>query len=232
VEEPLIRSAEPGDLVAGTALLADALGFSESDRIPGWLAKDAQEGGAIALAAVAGRELVGFSLALPALRAPGVVELFSCGLAVARSHRRTGLGRRLKLEQRRQALELGIRIIRWRADPLNVAGLRLYLDGLGARLVGYRPDAYEGVRDDGAVPHDDVDIEWRLDSPPIAPMTASQLVELPWEGASLAGERERRRWRTAVREAMCAALGSGSVGIGVDREPVSGRAWMRFEAAR
>ena len=159
------------------------------------------------------------------------MELFSCGLAVARSHRGHGIGRRLKLEQRQQALELGIRTIRWRADPLNVAGLRLYLDGLGARLVGYRTELYAGIRDDGPVPHDDVDIEWRLDAPPDAPNTASQLVELPWEGASLAGDRERRRRRRAVREAICAALGSGSVGIGVDREPASGRAWLRFEAA-
>jgi predicted GNAT superfamily acetyltransferase len=232
VDEPAIRSATPSDLLAGTKLLADALGFSAADRIPAWFAKDAQEGGAIALAAISGDDVIGFSFAMPALRAPGVPELFSYGLAVARGHRGLGIGLSLKLEQRRRALELGVGTIRWRADPLNVAALRLYLDELGARLVGYRTELYDGIRDDGPVPHDDVEIEWRLDAPSAAPMTASRLVELPWEAVSLTGERERRRWRGAVREAMVEALASGSVGVGVDREPGSGRAWMRFEAER
>jgi GNAT superfamily N-acetyltransferase len=232
MEEPVIRSATASDLLAGTALLGEALGFGAADRIPAWFAKDAQEGGAVALAAISGGDVVGFSFAMPALRPPGEPELFSCGLAVARAHRGRGIGRTLKLEQRRRALELGIGTIRWRADPLNVPALRLYLDGLGAQLVGYRTAIYAGIRDDGPVPHDDAEIEWRLDAPGGTPMTASRLVELPWEAVSLTGDRERCRWRCAVREAMLDALASGSVGIGVDREPGSGRAWLRFEAAR
>jgi predicted GNAT superfamily acetyltransferase len=231
-DELVIRTATPSDLVTGTELLADSLGFAAADRIPPWLAQDAQEGGAILLAAVSGSELVGFSLALPALAASGDAEMFSCGLVVAPGHRRRGIGRSLKLEQGRRALDLGIRTIRWRADPLNAAGLHLYLDGLGARVVGYRTELYAGVRDDGAVPHDDVEIEWRLDQASTAPMTASQLVELPPKAASLESDEARHRWRLAVREQVVEALGSGSVGVGVDRDARSGRAWMRFEVDR
>ena len=96
-------------------------GKTEVRKELGLLAQDAQEGGAILLAAVSGSELVGFSLALPALAASGDAEMFSCGLVVAPGHRRRGIGRSLKLEQRRRALDRGIRTIRWRADPLNAA---------------------------------------------------------------------------------------------------------------
>jgi len=231
-DELVIRTATASDMVLGTELLADSLGFAETDRIPPWLVQDAQEGGAITLAATSGDDLVGFSLALPALSASGDPELLSCGLAVAPSHRCRGVGRSLKLEQRVRALRRGFRTIRWRADPLNVAGLHLYLDGLGARVVGYRTELYAGVRDDGAIPHDDVEVEWRLDQEPTAPTSAAGLVELPWKGASLESDERRRTWRLTVRAEIVAALAAGSSGVGVDRDPASGRAWMRFEVER
>jgi predicted GNAT superfamily acetyltransferase len=151
----LIRDARGDELVAGLALLREALGFNALDAIPAWLALTTTEGGGLALCARAGGALVGFSYAVPALR-PGGPHLFSCGLAVAPAWRGRGVGRRLKLAQRDRARALGIDRIRWTADPLAVPALRLYLSGLGARLVGYRAGMYDPVR---RTSNDDVEID-------------------------------------------------------------------------
>jgi predicted GNAT superfamily acetyltransferase len=225
----VVREAEPEDLVAGTRLLAEVIGFGAADAIPAWLVKDAQEAGAVALVAAAGTEIVGFSVALPALGEDGPY-LFSCGLGVAARLRSRGIGRRLKLAQRELALQRGIVTIRWRADPLNAPGLRLYLDGLGARVVGYRAALYDGVRESGPVPHDDVDVEWSLDRPGRPRGLETGRVELPWSPEELAGDRAARSWRSAVREQATEALAAGAFGAGVERDAGAHRAWLRFEA--
>ena len=222
-----VREARPAELCAGTELLAGALGFAARDAVPAWLAQDAQEAGGLALVALAGEELAGFSLALPACDG-AERSYFSCGLAVQDRLRSRGVGRRLKLAQRALALERGAALIRWRADPLNAAGLRLYLDGLGARLVGYRAELYAGVRADGDVPHDDVEIEWRLREAP-ARGARGPLVELPWDAAEL-DPGAARHWRLAVRGEVRAVLAAGAVGAGVERDAAARRAWLRFEA--
>lgn len=222
-----VGEARASEMVNGTRLLADALGFSAHDAIPAWLAQDAGEAGAIVLAARADGRLVGFSLALPAFDGHER-SYFSCGLAVDRRLRSHGIGRRLKLAQRDVAVERGVRVIRWRADPLNAGGLRLYLDGLGARLVGYRAELYAGVRQDAEVPHDDVDIEWRLDSD-AAPRPHGPTVELPWDVSTL-DPAAVLQWRLAVRSAVRDALAAGCTGVGVDRAPDARRAWLRFTA--
>jgi predicted GNAT superfamily acetyltransferase len=221
-----VRPARTDELVAGTELLARALRFSPRDAMPPWLVKDAQEFGAVALAALADRRLVGFSLALPG-SGPEGPYLFSCGLAVDRRLRGNGIGRRLKLAQREIALERGYRVIRWRADPLNSAGLGLYLNGLGARLVGYRAELYAGVRDTGDLPHDDVDVEWTLDGDDSAAGEAVRRVEVPYEGARLPAAA-LRRWRFDVRDGITTALDAGHAGVAVERDDRARRAWVGF----
>ncbi len=222
-----VGEARSSELAAGTQLLADALGFSPRDALPAWLAQDALEAGALVLAARARGGLAGFSVALPAFSGDER-WYFSCGLAVAAGLRSRGIGRLLKLAQRDRALARGVDVIRWRADPLNAAGLRLYLDGLGARLTGYRADLYAGVRDDPAGPHDDVDVEWRLRGA-VTRNGDGPRVELPWDAAALpAGDA--RRWRLAVRAGVREALAGERIGVGVERDPAARRAWLRFGA--
>ena len=226
--EPVeVGEARASELIEGTRLLADVLGFPARDAIPAWLAQDAGDAGAIVLAARADGRLVGFSIALPAFDGPER-SYFSCVLAVDARLRSRGIGRRLKLAQRDQAIARGVRVIRWRADPLNAAGLRLYLDGLGARLVGYRAELYAGVRVDDGVPHDDVDIEWRLEATAPAPADGAR-VELPWDAGAL-GRRAVLRWRLAVRSAVRDALAAGGAGVSVERARDARRAWLRFTA--
>jgi predicted GNAT superfamily acetyltransferase len=213
-----IGEATRDDLPAAAALLAGTLGFRPADAVPAWLMLTAADCGGLALVARRGGEVVAASFAIAALR-DGEPFLFSCGLAVAPPVRRRGLGRALKLEQRRRALGRGIDVIRWTADPLNGPGLRLYLTGLGARLTAYHAGLYDGLRAGDGVPQDDVEIEWRLADGPMRPAANGRIVELPAEG-----DRLERRLR--VREAMAAVLADGEVGVAA--EPVAGGFVVRF----
>lgn len=211
--EPVVREASGGELVTGCALLAGALGFGEREALPPWLVQTAVDCGGLALGAFAGRALVGFSFALPALDG----TLFSCGLAVAPAWRGRGLGRRVKLAQRDRARALGCPSIRWTAEPLNAPALALYLSGLGARLVAYAPELYAAVRPGAA---DDVVIEWPLAGAPVTGFVGRR-VEIP------ATRPARPEWRRRVRAEMMAALAAGAVGTRVERDQ-AGRVWVVF----
>ena len=217
-----IRDAGGTELVAGCALLANALGFADRDALPPWLVQTAVASGGIALGAFRGESLVGFSAAIPA--EPGA--LFSCGLAVAPGHQGQGIGRALKLAQRERALASGNRVIRWTAEPLSAPALGLYLSGLGARLVDYGQCLYADVRP-SPVPPDDVTIEWQLEAsrPPEGQPSAS--VEVPFDHRDL-DVAQLQEWRMRVREAMAAALEHGSVGTAVAVDRRSRRAWVLF----
>jgi predicted GNAT superfamily acetyltransferase len=211
-----IRDARGAELADGLGLLREALGFKATEAIPAWLALTTTEAGGLALGAFAGRSLIGFSYALPALR-PGGPHLFSCGLAVSPERRGQGVGRRLKLAQRDRARSLGIDRIRWTADPLAAPALTLYLSGLGARLVGYRAGMYDALR---STSNDDVEIDWHVEPPPAArPVDAR--VEIPFDPAC-----RSPAWRRAVRRQMNAMLAEGLVGI--DVEVRGHRRWVRF----
>ena len=206
----VIAIVEPSrdQLVPAARLLGGVLGFDPADAVPAWLMLTAAECGGLVLVACSGDEVVGASFAIHGVR-DRVPFLFSCGLAVAPAFRRRGLGRALKLEQRRQALRRGIEVIRWTADPLNGPGLVLYLSRLGARLTAYRTELYDGLRAGNGVPEDDVEIEWRLGEGPLRAAVAGTVVEVPGDG-------DRLVRRLGVREAMTAALADGRVGVAAE----------------
>jgi ribosomal protein S18 acetylase RimI-like enzyme len=195
-------------LADGARLLGGCLGFEAGDAVPAWLMRTTDECGGLTLVALAAGEVAGVSYAVPAFGAAGP-EWLSCGLAVAPAFRGRGVGRALKLEQRRRAVAAGVRVIRWTADAGNVPALRLYLSGLGARLVGYRPGRHRGLRAPTA-PDDDVDIVWRLAGPPPA-IGAGTAVPLPGGNGGTTAD--------AYRRALRAALDLGLVGVAVDAGP-------------
>jgi predicted GNAT superfamily acetyltransferase len=220
-----IREAAGAELVAGGDLLAASLRFSERDAIPAWLMQTTIECGGLALGAFSDGVLGGFSYAVPC----GEHTLFSCGLAVLPEWRGHGVGRRLKLAQREWALRRGRTHIRWTADPLAAAALTLYLPGLGARLTAYGAELYADVRP-GAVPPDDVTIEWPLRAGTRNGGRSAARVEVPFDHTSLS-EEELLRWRLRVRRSMRRALAAGAVGTGMAVDRSTRRCWVLFEEA-
>lgn len=142
-------------------------GFDDKDLVPVRLFVVAQkiEGQVLGAFDPSGR-MVGFALAVPALRGP-LVYLHSHMAAVLAEFRGLGVGRRLKLEQRRKALQRGIRLIEWTFDPLELNNANFNLHRLGAIARRYVVNQY-GISSSPlhrGLPTDRLIAEWWLDSP-------------------------------------------------------------------
>src|SRR5207253_2791847 len=88
-----------------------------------------------------GSELVGFAFSIPGTRS-GHSYLHSHMLAVRESWRNYGLGRRLKLAQREDALQRGFELMEWTFDPLEIKNAHLNLSRLGAIARRYSVNHY------------------------------------------------------------------------------------------
>jgi predicted GNAT superfamily acetyltransferase len=114
--------------------------------------------------------LVGFVSALPGVKKGNgqpLPYLHSHMMAVKEGYRNRGLGVQLKLAQRKEALEHGIRRIEWTFDPLEIKNAFLNIHKLGAVVRSYLVDFYgvSSSRLQGGLPTDRLLAEWRLDSP-------------------------------------------------------------------
>jgi len=85
--------------------------------------------------------LAGFVYSFPGVR-HGRPLHWSHMLGVSEEHRGRGLGRALKLAQRREALALGVTRIEWTFDPLQAGNAHLNLGVLGAVAGEYLEDVY------------------------------------------------------------------------------------------
>jgi predicted GNAT superfamily acetyltransferase len=113
--------------------------------------------------------LVGFVLALPGIKFGGDEPrpyLHSHMMAVKEGYRNQGLGVKLKLAQREDALARGIRHIEWTFDPLEIKNAFLNIHKLGAIARSYFVDFYgvSSSRLQGGLPTDRLLAEWKLDS--------------------------------------------------------------------
>jgi predicted GNAT superfamily acetyltransferase len=143
-------------------------GYSESDLIPKRVFLVAQRIGGQVIGAFddeAGGLLVGFCLSLPGYR-EGRAYLHSHMLAVLPDYRNAGLGRRLKLAQREDALARGIELMEWTFDPLEIKNAHLNIARLGAISRRYLPDFYGASSSplQGGLPTDRLVAEWWLGS--------------------------------------------------------------------
>ena len=171
------------------ALQRAVWGFADADLIPTRFFVVARkiEGQVIGAFAPPGK-LVGFCLAVPALHGPRVY-LHSHMLAVLPEFRGRGLGCRLKLEQRRNALARGIRRIEWTFDPLEGWNAYLNLERLGAIARRYVSNHY-GVSSSPlhrGLPTDRLIAEWWLDSARAVACAAGE------EGSPKPSQEIRRR---------------------------------------
>jgi predicted GNAT superfamily acetyltransferase len=126
----------------------------------------AAETGGQVLGAFDHEKMVGFTLAIAGFR-DGLPFLHSHMTAVLEDYRDRGIGRRLKLFQRDDALQRGIHLVEWTFDPLEVKNAYLNFMRLGAIARRYLPNCY-GVTTSplhGGMPTDRLIAEWWLDSP-------------------------------------------------------------------
>lgn len=117
------------------------------------------------LGAFDGDKMVGVTLALAGFR--GRLQfLHSHMTGVLAEYHNLGIGRRLKLYQRQDALNRGIPLVEWTFDPLETKNAHFNFAVLGAVARRYLPDCY-GITASplhAGLPTDRLVAEWWLDS--------------------------------------------------------------------
>ena len=140
--------------------------------------------------------LVGFAMALPGISG-GRPYLHSHMLAVNPDYRNQGIGRRLKLFQRDEALARGIGRMEWTFDPLEIKNSFLNIAKLGAVVRRYSPNFY-GVtssRLHGQVPTDRLNAEWWLESDWVCSVLDGKPVAFPAIEQEISVPHQIAHWR-------------------------------------
>jgi predicted GNAT superfamily acetyltransferase len=176
--EVIVRKCEAlAEMQACFALQKEVWRFSDADLIPvRMFVVAAKIGGQVIGAFVErddkrdderndGEELIGFALAIPGMR-NGHCYLHSHMLAVRQQYRNGGLGRRMKLYQREDALARGFELMEWTFDPLEIKNAYLNIEKLGAIARRYNVNQY-GITSSplqGGLPTDRLVAEWWMKS--------------------------------------------------------------------
>ena len=153
------------EMRACVALQKEVWNFSDAELVPLRMFVVADKIGGQIIAAFDGREVVGFGLSIPGSR-DGRSSLHSHMLAVRQNYRDAGLGRRIKLFQRDDALARGFELIEWTFDPLEIKNAYLNIERLGAIARRYNINQY-GITSSplqGGLPTDRLVAEWWLKS--------------------------------------------------------------------
>jgi predicted GNAT superfamily acetyltransferase len=153
------------EMRACVALQKEVWNFSDADLVPLRMFVVAEKVGGQVIGAFAGNEMVGFALSIPGARS-GHSYLHSHMLAVRKQHQNVGLGRRVKLFQRDDALARGFELIEWTFDPLEIKNAYLNIEKLGAVARRYSTNQY-GITSSplqGGLPTDRLVAEWWLRS--------------------------------------------------------------------
>jgi predicted GNAT superfamily acetyltransferase len=210
---------------ACVTLQKEVWNFSDAELVPLRMFVVADKVGGQVMGAFEGHAMVGFALSVPGTRS-GHVYLHSHMLAVRKDHRNGGLGRRLKLMQREDALARGI-------DPLEIKNAYLNIEKLGAIVRRYNINQY-GITSSplqGGLPSDRLIAEWWLKSKRVETLlatgknpaiTSESSIEVPaqiydWKAAAeTRGKAQQVQERN--REKFLVAFSHGLAALGYERD--------------
>lgn len=147
------------------ALQKEVWNFSDAELVPLRLFVVAEKIGGQVIGAFEGETMIGFALALPAIR-NGHPYLHSHMVGVRDGFRNAGLGRRIKWFQRDDAIARGFELMEWTFDPLEIKNAYLNIEKLGAIARRYNVNQY-GITSSplqGGLPTDRLIAEWWLNS--------------------------------------------------------------------
>ncbi len=232
--EPIVvrRCEADSELMACVELQKEVWGFSDAEMVPLRLFIVAQKIGGQVLGAFEGNELVGFALGIPGVRG-GRPYLHSHMLAVQLNYRNTGIGRRIKLFQRKDALARGFELIEWTFDPLEIKNAYLNLERLGAIARRYNINQYGTSFSPlhGGLPTDRLVAEWWLRSKRVEALMGNgslprfdvqETIGVPGEiygwKASEANRGKALQVQERNRELLVAAFSRGLAALGYRRD--------------
>jgi len=212
-------------------LQIEVWGYSDGDVIPRRVFVVAQRIGGQVIGAFDGNTLIGFAMSLPGYR-DGKPYLHSHMLAVLPQYRNLGIGRRLKLAQRDDAIVRGFHLMEWTFDPLEIRNAHLNIARLGVIVRRYQPDFYGPSSSplQGGLPTDRLYAEWWLRSERVAGILRGEAqsiefferVTVPHTIYQWKQDAQQRSLAIAVqtgnREALESAFRRGLAVIGYERD--------------
>jgi len=141
-------------------------GFDEIDLLPVRLFVTASKIGGHSFGAYDGDRMVGYCIAIPGIKPGAKGYLHSHMLGVIKEYRDAGLGRKLKLAQRIDALRQGVDLIEWTFDPLEIKNAFFNIERLGAIVRRFVLNQYGTTSShlNAGLPTDRCTAEWWLES--------------------------------------------------------------------
>jgi predicted GNAT superfamily acetyltransferase len=214
------------------ALQKEVWGFADNELVPLRIFSLAPKIGGQVIGAWDGSTLAGFAFSIPGTRS-GHAYLHSHMLGVKSAYRNSGLGRRIKLFQREDAIAHGYGLMEWTFDPLEIKNAYFNLERLGAIARRYNLNQY-GITSSplqGFLPTDRLVAEWWLNSKRVETLlstgnhpqfTEEARVEVPSEVYEWKKQPDTREKAGAVqlrnREAFLSAFSRGLVCLGYERD--------------
>lgn len=213
-----LESAEECALIAG--IQKRVWGFDIGDFVAPRLFRVFGRIGGSCLGAFLDEDLVGYTLAFAGFKPGGTRYWHSHMAAVEPALQHMGIGYRLKLEQRREALRAGLELIEWTFDPLQARNAYFNVEKLGVDVSELLPNFYGITSSDlhGHLPTDRLVAAWHLRSPKVLDLLGGKArqsvpsdlaISIPSQIADVARERAaeiqrkvRDQFRTAFRRGM------------------------------
>lgn len=167
---------EHADLQEAVRLQKEIWGFAEVELLPVRLFVVATKVGGQVFGAFDGSRMVGFLLAIPGIKPGGKSYLHSHMMGVLPEYRNKGVGRRLKLAQRDDAIKTGVSLVEWTFDPLELKNAFFNIERLGAIVRRYVLNQYGTTSSHlhGGLPTDRCVAEWHVSSIRVADILSGE----------------------------------------------------------
>ena len=209
--------------------------FEDVDLLPVRLFVVAGKVGGQVFGAYDGREMVGFALAIPGIKPGYGAYLHSHMVGVSAAYRNAGIGRLLKLDQRKEAIARGIELMEWTFDPLQIKNAHFNVERLGAVIRRYVRNQY-GITSSalqGGLPTDRCTAEWwmktdrvrcAIEGKPFQRPETEARISVPVEIAKLLDEDQprARQIQARVTDEFIEAFDRGLAVVGFDKSDSAG----------
>jgi predicted GNAT superfamily acetyltransferase len=169
------------EFAQAVSLQKQVWGFADQDLVPLRVFVVSSKIGGQVFGAFDAGKLVAFCLAFPGLKDGNRPYLHSQMLAALPEYRNHGLGRRLKLMQRADALRRGIALMEWTFDPLELKNAYFNIERLGAVMRRFLPNVYGTTSSKlhGTLPTHRLVAEWWMQSPRACAIVEGRAFERP-----------------------------------------------------
>lgn len=227
-----IHACETVEEFAGCVLLQKEIwGYPDPEIYPARMFLNiTRTGGHVLGAFTDDGSMAGFVVSVPAWRKEHRY-FYSLLLGVLPKHENQGLGRLLKIAQRKAALRAGIEYIEWTFDPLRAKNAYFNIIRLGAIMRRYCPDYYGPIpgKLQRELPSDRLIAEWPLKSDRVrkalagkklrpARKAASAIVAIPPDLDFFVSRKSAcaREWQASIRAQLQNCFARGLVVTGFE----------------